>query len=158
MICCTCKADKPIEDFHKNKPSCKVCRKAERAQSYQRRKEREYDALLEYNRIWNANNPEKKREYSKRWNQANPEACRITCNKRYSYAKKARVVWADKQKIEAFYREAQEKTKSSGIQWEVDHIIPLRGKLVSGLHVESNLRLITRSENARKGNRIQQEA
>lgn len=36
----------------------------------------------------------------------------------------------------------------------VDHVIPLQGKLVSGLHVENNLQLLTKSENSKKGNRV----
>ena len=35
---------------------------------------------------------------------------------------------------------------------EVDHIIPLRGELASGLHVESNLQVITADENRKKNN------
>jgi hypothetical protein len=39
--------------------------------------------------------------------------------------------------------------------YQVDHIIPLRGKSVSGFHVPANLQIIRGSDNARKGNRYE---
>ena len=39
-----------------------------------------------------------------------------------------------------------------GIKYEVDHIIPIRGKFVSGLHVPNNLQIIKSIDNAKKGN------
>lgn len=45
------------------------------------------------------------------------------------------------------------RTKTTGIRWEVDHIVPLVHPQVCGLHVETNLRVIPAIENRRKGNR-----
>ena len=53
----------------------------------------------------------------------------------------------------AIYAEAKRLTEETGIPHEVDHEIPLKGRLVSGLHVLANLRVVTRAENRRKSNR-----
>jgi 5-methylcytosine-specific restriction endonuclease McrA len=42
-----------------------------------------------------------------------------------------------------------------GIKYEVDHIIPIRGNKVSGLHVPSNLQIIKAQNNAIKGNQYE---
>lgn len=41
----------------------------------------------------------------------------------------------------------------TGIEWHVDHVVPLKGKLVCGLHVWTNLRVIPKTLNLRKGNK-----
>jgi hypothetical protein len=61
---------------------------------------------------------------------------------------------ADLNHIKCLYEAAERLTKCLGIEFEVDHIIPLRGKLVSGLHVPTNLQVITRAENNRKSNKF----
>ena len=151
--CCTCKIEQEEDNFHKNKSSCKTCRKLERKKSYENRKAVDYQGLLEYNRQWALDNPEKNREHKKRWNQLNVDKCRVICNKRYSYAKQSRPEWANKFFIEEAYELAQRRSKLFGTQWEVDHIIPIKGKDVCGLHVEYNLQVLPRSINASKQNR-----
>lgn len=44
------------------------------------------------------------------------------------------------------------RNKLTRIEWHVDHLVPLRGKLVSGLHIWSNLAVIPKVNNLRKGN------
>ena len=61
--------------------------------------------------------------------------------------------WANRFFIEEAYRLAELRTKMLGYPWHVDHIVPLQSKLVCGLHVEHNLRVIPGVENIRKSNR-----
>lgn len=62
--------------------------------------------------------------------------------------------WADLHKIRLVYEEARRITKQTGIKHCVDHVIPLQGKLVCGLHVHHNLRVITSHDNSRKRNKF----
>lgn len=61
--------------------------------------------------------------------------------------------WADRELIKEFYHLARLRTKATGIPWHVDHVVPLRGEAVSGLHVEHNLQVIPAKLNQAKGNR-----
>lgn len=70
--------------------------------------------------------------------------------KRRAIIKQALAPWADVDKIKQVYMECAERTLSTGIPHNVDHIIPLSGRTVCGLHVENNLRIITATENFRR--------
>ena len=56
--------------------------------------------------------------------------------------------------IIAKYQLANMLSKASSIEYHVDHIIPLQGRKVSGLHVFSNLRVIPGSDNVKKSNKF----
>lgn len=66
--------------------------------------------------------------------------------------KRATPPWADLEKIRRFYKNAKAFTRATGVLHTVDHVIPLKGEFVCGLHVHNNLQILTHEENMRKGN------
>jgi hypothetical protein len=62
--------------------------------------------------------------------------------------------WANKEEIKKIYAQAVLMEKETGIKYEVDHIIPLNGENVSGLHVHENLQILTKCKNIQKNNKF----
>lgn len=72
---------------------------------------------------------------------------------RRAVKKQAIPAWANLEAIDALYELARWKTERTGIEWQVDHVVPLQSPSVCGLHVENNLEVLTKKRNASKGNR-----
>lgn len=157
-ICKECKKDLPLEEYYASKrqrlgvrSKCKSCMNTYRKERYNSvTKQEERDA----SDAWRNRNREKARAYCTKWREKNKprkaEQERIRKAKE-SLAKPAWLSKEQKDKILWYYAVAQEIRKS-GIPCEVDHIIPLQGKNVCGLHVPWNLQILTKEENAKKHN------
>ena len=103
---------------------------------------------------WGRANPAKMLEYQQRKNAKNP-AQRNLWTASYRSAKVSRMprwlVDVDLLEMESIYAYCA-ALRRSGLDYHVDHIVPLRGQTVSGLHVPWNLQVIPGRENVRKGN------
>jgi len=97
---------------------------------------------------------EKYKEVRKRYEQSEKGKAldRAKWTKRKAQKLNATVAWKNENKIFSIYLRAQRKTKRTGKEYHVDHIIPLQNSNVCGLHCESNLRVVLAKTNNVKNN------
>lgn len=150
--CSCCKVEKDVSLFSKNisrkdglHPSCKECKNK---------------GNLKYRQ----NNREKEVQYSRKYYQQigrfETDKLREREAKRRASKLKATPSWLSESQLLAIkckYSLATMFTKCSEVPYAVDHIVPLRGKTVCGLHVPWNLQVITVEENLKKSNKLQGE-
>jgi hypothetical protein len=105
---------------------------------------------------WQKANPEMNVARSRRYQKAHPEKIVAAVQKRRAIKLNATPAW-DRELTDFVTLEAADlarlRNKVFGFQWEVDHIVPLAGKNVCGLHTWTNLRVIPALVNRRKGNK-----
>lgn len=101
---------------------------------------------------WNKANPEKVKTNGKTYRKANPEKRNADAAKAHASKIQRIPAWANPEKINEWYEAAAFATEIFEIPIEVDHIVPLHGKHVSGLHVDYNMQLLTQEANRKKRN------
>ena len=112
------------------------------------------EEIAAYKKQWAKDNHEERITYHKQWREDNPEKIARLRIIRKIAIKQQCPDWADREAIRAIYLEAQRLTRITGEPHEVDHIIPLQGKYVRGLHIENNLQILTARDNAIKHNKF----
>lgn len=148
--CLSCKNIFSLDAFYARRvghyPRCKPCHK-------------------QYVDTWRKANPEKYSGYVKKWQKANPEKV-IMSQKKYWAKNPGRLKhkWSVKRLkrnksmlgklFQRHISQIIEIYENCSKGYHVDHIIPLRGTDVSGLHVPWNLQYLTPTENRKKGNRV----
>ncbi len=117
---------------------------------YRKNKERRVAAI----KAWAKANPDRVRARAAKWREENRALCAFYSATWRKACRDQTPIWANPEKILAVYAAALEISRATGIPQHVDHEIPLRGENVSGLHVETNLRIIPAIENMRKHNKL----
>jgi hypothetical protein len=171
-VCSKCGQEKSLYCFYRDKskknglcPSCKVCCNKQKAnyipdpdkirenarKYYHRNKEERRKLRMEYY----YDNLENQRAYAREYRKGYYEANKNTILKKgvyytaqYRADRQDRTPsWVDLRVIKEFYLSCPEG-------YHVDHIVPLRGKNVSGLHVLENLQYLLAEDNMSKGNKF----
>lgn len=146
------------------RPQCKPCRRIARQLAYAANPEPHKERAAKFRKEnpgyndaamknWYLKNKPVAFARAKKWAAENQAARCEMSMRRYAGQKKATPKWADLEKIKVFYWYATQIRINTGLNYQVDHIIPLRGKNVCGLHVENNLQILPFSENIKKGNK-----
>jgi len=116
--------------------------------------EKHREKILERGQKYKAANYERLLAYAADYWRDHPELNRAHAAKRRAAEKRAMPIWADFDKMLAFYKEAVRLTRETGIPHHVDHIYPLQSKTVCGLHCHTNLQVVPATVNLRKKNRV----
>ena len=150
------------EYFQKNRERLSAYRtawsKEKRKDPEYRARENELQKVRRATKGTSLEDPEIVKARSKAWKKANSWKVIANTTKRKAHIKIRTPKWLtdiDFERIQNEYKLAAILTKVTGTPWEVDHIYPLLGKTVSGLHVPSNLRAIKKSDNLAKSNKFE---
>jgi hypothetical protein len=104
---------------------------------------------------WTKAHPTRAKARVRAWKQTHPASVLADVRVRQTRKLNATPAWltkADFRRMERYYEKAARLTRETGVQYQVDHIVPLRGKTVCGLHTPQNLRVIPAAKNYRKAN------
>lgn len=110
---------------------------------------------------WRANHPEKMTEYKRNWKKRNKGKLNADWMSRDLAKRNATPAWLTKEhkkQMEEIYVIASDLSWLSEGGLHVDHIVPIRGKQVNGLHVPWNLQILPASVNIKKSNKVDYES
>lgn len=105
------------------------------------------------NRAWREANKEHVKERERRRLQTPKYMARNAASA--ATRRRARCRWADADHVNALYQLARIYSDHAGQKYHVDHIVPLKHKLVCGLHNERNLQILPSVENLKKRNEFE---
>jgi len=165
-VCTKCNEDKPTEDYYVNerkngntyyKSQCKTCVLLARKEYYPKVRSNR----ISYKRTYYRDNMSTLKEKQKVWRDNNLESRLARNANRRANKLNATPKWLTEthlSEIKNFYWLAKDLTAVSGETYHVDHIVPLKGENVCGLHVPWNLQVLPADINLSKGNRYANDA
>lgn len=179
--CTKCQKVKALEKFYADKrrkdgkqSQCSECQTKSNSVRYHKNKKvrerkKAYDKIYvsknrenknKNNKRWRDNNKDKYKKMSQEWKRRNRHKVVSYTVKRQNALKKRTPPWLSEdqvKEIEEYYWLSQDLKLVTGEKYHVDHIVPLQGEDVCGLHVPWNLQVLPSDINEKKGNKWDQE-
>jgi len=172
--CNTCFKKKSIQEYYLKSNGkitdhrCKYC-----TSKYKKEyRSDNYDRVRNQEDVWKHDNKEAIKQSQDKYRENNKEVCNKRNRDYYKkniHTQRARIAAkrvlrldrykfklskTDESKIKSIYKMCNNISKKTGVPHHVDHIVPLLGELVSGLHVPWNLQVIPAKDNLTKGNKF----
>lgn len=158
--CSLCGVEKPLFEFNKHKnrkdghqTACRICNKNYVIKHYYNNQ----DQIAEQRKQKYPGVQKRRLEYGKTHYENNKAQYFARSAIRRSTKLQRTPPWLSEEcalEIKTLYTRAQLIKQFTGEIWHVDHIVPLKGKKVSGLHVPWNLQLLPAEENLSKANKF----
>ena len=163
--CWKCEQTKELTEFgpNKSKPDglsseCRPCKREQdreyAAKNRERVNVRAKKWYKENKYSFTEEQKQNKRGAGKRYRKRHSDRICAKNRKRYAAKLNATPAWADKVAIEYVYYAAKIIGGVYGSKPHVDHVIPLKGETVCGLHVHNNLQLLAPLDNLKKSNKL----
>lgn len=163
-VCSSCKVRKDHNLYHKDRTkkdglqnNCKPCRKSHRLKNLDHYKEYQEgwrSSNPEYYKVWRKDNP----DYASLWQKTNVDKARAISSKYRANKLSATPDWltvSHEKQIKDLYWLAKDIECIVGEGYHVDHIVPLQGWNVCGLHVPWNLQVLPSDLNISKSNKTE---
>lgn len=166
QTCTQCGEEKPLSEFHNRsdnksgkRKNCKKCKSASDKKYREQRPELVKATTIRlraWRETWTEERRQQERERGKEYARRNPDVLLRNTRKRTAQKARATPLWA-KDEFEQFliqeiYHHSATLKKITGIEFEVDHIVPLRSDYVCGLHCAANLQVVEKYFNRSKNN------
>jgi len=159
-LCLSCREEKINSAFVRDKSrkdglcnSCKECRSKHHARYYADNAEKKLVSRKE----WGLKNTDQRKSYMKAYQSENAAlyASHAARRREHIYERTpASMIESDSKCMTGFYLMRERVSDCLGITHHVDHVVPLRGKTVCGLHVPWNLCLLPEKINMSKSNKM----
>lgn len=154
-VCYECKVPKDLAKYHidrsrpdEHKAICIECASVKNKKYHTDNRSK----IKSRKSTYYSENIDSLRDKGKRYSKANKAIIAAKSSRRAACKLTAIPVWANQEVIKIIYKEARARSEVEAIKYQVDHIVPLKSKIVCGLHCEHNLQVIPAKDNLTKSN------